>query len=197
MSTQNCSSIFLKGKRVSLRPLLRSDVPFLLRWINNPEVYHYLSAYLPKMEADEEAWLDSLAKQKDTHIVLMILVEDVPIGTMGIHNINWKDRVATTGAMIGEKEYQGRGYGSEAKMILLNYAFNVLNLRKICSSVIEFNERSYRYNLKCGYTVEGRLREHVFKEGRYWDQILMAVFRDNWLPLWEKFKKEQLLSTRE
>ncbi len=62
---------------------------------------------------------------------------------MGIHRINWKDRTATTGAVIGEKAYWDKGYGSEAKMLVLDYAFNMLNLRKICSQVLAFNKRSH------------------------------------------------------
>ena len=185
---QDINIVFLNGKRVVLRPLLKIDIPRLLRWTNDPEVRKYVLRYLPVMEAHEDLWFEALSKDKE-NIVLMIVVDNVAIGTMGIHRINWKDGVATTGAIIGEKEYWGNGYGSEAKMILLNYAFNTLNLRKICSTVIAFNERSYHYNLKCGYLVEGRLKEHMYKDGAYWDEILMAVFKKDWLPLWEKFKE--------
>jgi len=182
--------VFLQSKRVVLRPLLKEDVPLLIRWINDPEVSQYLSVYMPMMEADENEWFENLHKRKPYDIVLAIVVDRKAIGTMGIHGINMKDRVATTGALIGEKEYWGKGYGSEAKMLLLNYAFNTLNLRKVCSAVFAFNERSYKYSLKCGYKEEGRRREQFYRHGKYWDEILLAVFRDDWLPLWEKFAKE-------
>jgi RimJ/RimL family protein N-acetyltransferase len=93
--------------------------------------------------------------------------------------------------MIGEKEYWGKGYGTEAKMLLLHYAFDTLNLRKICSSVISFNERSHKYSLKCGYKEEGRRKAQLFRDGKYWDEIQLAVFRKDWLLLWKKFQAEQ------
>jgi RimJ/RimL family protein N-acetyltransferase len=110
---------------------------------------------------------------------------------MGLHHISWIHRTATTGALIGEAQYRGNGYGTEAKMLLLDYAFRTLNLRKVCSNVIAFNERSQRYNEKCGYQVEGTQRKHIFRGGVYHDLILMAVFCEDWLPLWEAWKSQE------
>lgn len=184
---------FLKGKRLILRPILKKDIPYLLRWINDEDVTQYLATYLPMMEADQEKWLEALAKDKQTNLVFMIVTTDgKPIGTMGLHHINWQNRVAITGALIGEKEYWGKGYGTEAKMLLLNYAFNTLNLRKVCSSVFSCNKRSYAYQVKCGYVEEGRRRRQFYKKGRYWDEILMAVFKKDWLPLWREYRKTHL-----
>jgi RimJ/RimL family protein N-acetyltransferase len=117
----------------------------------------------------------------------MLVVGGIPIGTMGIHGIDYRHGIATTGALIGEPEYWGKGYGSEAKMLLLEYAFNTLNLRKINSEVIAYNERSTQYSLKCGYKIEGRRRLEHFAKGEYWDVIQLAVFREDWQPLWEAF----------
>lgn len=184
---------FLKGKRLYLRPPLRADIPHFLRWINDEDVTQYLAVNFPVMWAEEEQWFENLQKRKETVLVLVIVTnEGVPIGTMGLQNIKWVDRVATTGAMIGEKEFLGRGYGTEAKMLLLNYAFNILNLRKICSEVLAYNRRSYAYQIKCGYKEEGIRRRQYYKKGRYWDAILMAVFKKDWLPIWKKYKKENL-----
>ncbi len=181
---------FRKGPRLELRPILEADVPLLLPWINDPEVSMYLKVYLPMMEADEQEFVQKLHKQKPEHIVLMIVAEGKPIGTIGLHGVDYRNRRATTGTLIGEKECWGKGYGTEAKMLLLEYAFHTLNLRKVCSNVYAFNERSIRYSKRCGYTEEGRLKEHHFAGGRYWDQICLAVFKTDWEPLWEQFATE-------
>lgn len=179
--------IFLAGRRVELRPLSKSDIPHLMRWINDPEIRNFIANNFPKMEASEEAWLDHLSKS-DTDIILAIVTKKGKfIGTMGIHGIKWVDRTATTGALIGEKEYWGKGYGSEAKLLLLNYAFNTLGLRKICSSVIAFNKRSYNYSAKVGYKEEGRLKKQNFRNGKYWDLIQLAIFRKDFIPFWKKY----------
>ena len=182
--------VFLQSKRVILRPVLEEDTPALLRWINDPEVNQYLLTYLPQMEGDQREWIERVRKRKSNDITLVIVADNKPIGTMGLHRIEWVNRVATTGALIGEKEYWGKGYGSEAKMLFLDYAFNRLNLRKIYSDVIAFNKRSVRYSLKCGYKKEARLKKRHFRFGKYWDEVLLSVKRKDWLPLWKKFTKK-------
>src|SRR3989344_8280763 len=181
--------VFLKGKSVNLRPVFKSDLPQIVRWINDPEVRNFLNAHLPQSEQDEERWLENLSKNKDTDLVLVIeTTEGRVIGLMGLHKINWRDRVAITGALIGEKEYWGKGFGTDAKVTLLNYAFNTLNLHKICSGVIAFNGRSLQYSLHCGYKIEGRSRKQVFKRGKYWDLIQLGLFKNEWLPIWRHYQ---------
>ncbi|HEY4474765.1 MAG TPA: GNAT family N-acetyltransferase, partial [Candidatus Paceibacterota bacterium] len=104
--------VFLIGRRVNLRPFLRTDIPTLTRWINDPEVREFVASTLPQTEKQEEEWFNKLGAS-DKDIVLGIETkEGVLIGSMGIHKINWRDRICTTGALIGEKEYWGKGYGT-------------------------------------------------------------------------------------
>ena len=189
MTENSQKLIFLVGRRVNLRPFSRADIPTLTRWINDPEVRQFVLATLPFIEQQEEEWFNKLGKD-DKNIVLGIETkEGVLIGSMGIHRIEWRDRICTTGALIGEKEYWGKGYGTDAKMLLLDYIFNTLNLRKVCSAVIAYNKRSLHYSLRCGYKIEGRRRKHHFKKGRYWDLIELGLFREEWLPIWKRYKK--------
>jgi RimJ/RimL family protein N-acetyltransferase len=108
---------------------------------------------------------------------------------MGIHRINWKDRTANTGAFIGEKQYWGKGYGTDAKMVLIDYAFNTLGLRKLSSHVYAFNERSIAYSKHCGYVEEGRLIRQRFIEGEYHDEVILSLFKEQWLPYWDAYQK--------
>ena len=171
--------VFLRGERVNLRPLERSDLARITRWINDPEVRYYLDAYLPMSESEEEEWLEDLGKRKPNDIVLAIVTtQGEHIGNIALHRINWRDRTAITGTVIGEKRYWNQGLGTEAKMLLLDYAFNTLNLRRILSQVLAFNERSITYSKKCGYVEEGRLRLHIFRNGQYHDVVNLGVFRE-------------------
>lgn len=180
---------FLKGKKTTLRPARESDIPYFIRWMNDPEVRIFVNRFFPLTEGEEKVWFDNLSKNTDKSVFLVIEVKGKPIGTMGVHNINWIDRVGTTGAIIGEKEYWDKGYGTDAKMVFLDYLFNTLNLRKIMSQVKAFNGRSVAYSLHCGYKVEGRLRKHLFTNGEYHDEVLLGLFREEWLPYWKKYQK--------
>jgi RimJ/RimL family protein N-acetyltransferase len=183
----NPGVVFLSGKKTNLRPVSREDVPKMLRWINDPEVRRYLASIYPVTQKFEEDWVDGLGKDKNNVTLIIETKDGEAIGLMGLHKIHWVDRSATTGALIGEKSYWGKGYGVDAKMALLDYAFNTLNLHRVSSDVFEFNERSLKYSLRCGYKIEGRRREALFREGRLWDKIELGVLHEEWIPIWEKY----------
>lgn len=189
MSENKQRPIFLVGRIVNLRPLSKTDIPTLTRWVNDHKIREFVYATLPQTEEKEEEWLNKL-NTDDKNIVLGIETkEGTHIGLMGIHRINWMDRTCFTGALIGEKEYWGKGYGTDAKMFILDYIFNVLNLRKVCSGVIAYNKRSLHYSLHCGYKIEGTRKKQIFKKGKYWDLIELGLFKHEWLPIWRKYKK--------
>ncbi len=181
--------VFLLGKTVNLRPVSREDIPKILVWINDPEVRQFVASVYPTTQKFEEDWVDGLGKDKDNIVVVIETKEGKAIGLMGLHRIDWVNRVATTGALIGDKEYWGKGFGSDAKMVLLDYAFNTLNLHRINSDVIAFNERSLNYSLRCGYKIEGKKRQAMFRHGKYWDRIELGLLREEWIPVWENYQK--------
>lgn len=189
--------IFINGKRLYLRPPHKSDLPTLVRWFNDPEVRIFLNQRYPMTESSEEKWLEGLAERKNDIVLVIVLkgrtpAQDRPIGNIGIHGIERENGIATTGAAIGEKDCWGKGYGTEAKMILLEYAFNTLNLRKIYSRVLAINPRSRAYSEKCGYVLEAILPKHHFRQGRYVDELVLAVYADAWRTLWEKTKRRYM-----
>jgi RimJ/RimL family protein N-acetyltransferase len=182
--------VFLKGRHVTLRPPAKADAAIMTRWINDPDVRQFVTTSYPIDEDAEAAYLVD-ANKPGKNVFLVIEVDGRPIGTMGLHNINLIDRTCTTGTIIGEKDCWGKGYGTDAKMALLEYAFDSLGLRKIHSSVIAYNKRSLAYSLKCGYIEEGRRRQRFFKKGRYHDEILLGILRKEWQPrhkLWKAGK---------
>lgn len=190
----NTPIIFLEGKKTILRPLNKeTDIPSLVAWINDPDIRRFIANYLPFTVSMEEQWFESRSKDTHHHIVLGIEArvdnKYVFIGTMGLHDIDWKHRFLITGAMIGEKKYWGQGFGTDAKMTVLDYVFNTLNMHKVCSDVISYNKRSLNYSLHCGYTVEGVRKKHFFQQGKYYDVIELGLFKKDWLPIWRAYQK--------
>ncbi len=193
MSTNQSTPVkFLVGKRLYLRPISEADLERVTVWINDPDVRQYLAAYLPQSEQDEREWIQGLSKRKDTDLVFAIVLKEnnEQIGNIGLHGINHRQGTAHTGTLIGRKDLWSKGYGSEAKMILLDYAFGTLNLRKINTSVFATNPRSLKCQEKCGYQREGVLKQQRRLNHEWVDEVLLAVFREDFLPLWEKFKED-------
>lgn len=145
-----------------------------------------LTIYLPMMEIGEEKWIEDLGTSQ-TGVDIVFVIEAcegesyVPIGNCGLHKINWKDRDAEAGMAIGEKSFWSKGYGSEALGLLLKYGFDQLNLHRISAGAYGFNERSINTLQKNGFEIEGKARLSVFKNGKYWDKILLGILRDEWL----------------
>ena len=172
---------FLIGASIYLRPLERSDAPMVQTWINDPEVARTLTRYRPVNLQNEEEFIDKLTHGEDTlPLVIVVKETDRPIGVMGLHQIDFKNRHACFGILLGEKEEWVKGYGTEATSLIVRHAFETLNLNRVWLYVHEYNQRGVRAYEKAGFRLEGRLRQDVFRGGRYWDTLVMGVLRDEW-----------------
>ncbi len=169
------------GERVRLRAIEREDVPRFVRWFNDPEVRQFLTMYRPLSRAEEERWVESLASRRED-VVLAIEVRAgdqwVHIGNVGLHRIDWKNRTATLGIVIGEREYWGKGYGTEAVRTMLRYAFEELGLNRVELETYSFNPRAIRCYEKAGFKREGVRRQALYRNGKFHDVILMGILRD-------------------
>jgi RimJ/RimL family protein N-acetyltransferase len=97
-----------------------------------------------------------------------------------LNGINAKDHNATFGIAMGDKKYWSKGYGSEAAALIIKYGFEQLNLHRINSGVLSFNDRSIRMHLKLGFREEGRRREIIFRNGAYCDEVMFGLLREEW-----------------
>ena len=174
----------LKGKRINLVPIKKEDIESFLKWFNDPEITQYLVMYRPMTRMEEEDWFDNLKNRKDTiHLSIVIPSEDGSeklIGNCGIHNINWKNRVGEVGIVIGEKEYQNRGYGTEVMELLLEYGFNTVNLNRIELYVYDYNVSAIKSYKKVGFIEEGRKRQFMWNKGKFHDAIMMSILAEEW-----------------
>jgi RimJ/RimL family protein N-acetyltransferase len=178
--------IVLKGNKVTLRPVKRADIPNFLIWFNDPEVTQYMGRFLPLTEMEEEKWVDTLAGDNTrVNFVIEAVGTEIPkaIGTLGFHAMRSKDREATFGIGIGDKEYWSHGYGTEAASLLIKFGFEQLNLHRISSEVFGFNERSQKMHLKLGFKEEGRKRSSMFINGQYWDVVMYGILESEWREL--------------
>jgi RimJ/RimL family protein N-acetyltransferase len=165
-----------------LRPLEREDAPAIIGWLNDPEVTRTLLWHRPINLAAEEAFIESAYARDRTDLLLGIaLVEsDELIGSCGLREVDARARHASFGIVIGAKERWGQGLGSEAVRLIVEVGFARLNLNRIWLLVHEDNERGIRAYERAGFRREGLLREHAFREGRYVNEVLMGILREEW-----------------
>lgn len=172
---------FLVGEKVYLRPLELKDAPVMQAWVNDQKVIRNLLLHRPVNLQNEEDFVRRAAEGKEL-IALGIAVKrtDRLIGTTGLFGLDWKNRQAGFGIEIGVKREWGKGYGTEATRLVVGYGFETLNLNRVWLEVIEDNARGKRAYERVGFRTEGVLRQRAFREGRYWDAILMALLREDW-----------------
>ncbi len=169
----------IEGKLVRLRAVEPEDAENAFRWMNDREVTRNLMARYPFSLESEREWVKGAGKPLDFGNTRFAVEtkEGVHIGHCGLHAANAESRHAELGIMIGEKEYWGRGFGTDTMLTLLRFAFEQMNLHKVKLGVFEFNERGLAMYTKLGFVEEGRFRDDLFQDGRYWDLIRMSILR--------------------
>ncbi len=172
----------ITGKRIRLRAIERRDIPTFVRWFNDPEVRQYLEMLMPMSQAQEERWFEAYLDKGDSHIWGIETLDGSLIGNLGLSSIDWQNRQAVLGIVIGEKEYWDNGYGTEAITTLLRFAFEEMNLHRVSLRVFDYNQRAIRCYEKCGFMQEGRLRQARFHGGEYHDELVMGILRADFAP---------------
>jgi RimJ/RimL family protein N-acetyltransferase len=173
------------GERVRLRATERADIKKFYAWVNDPDVTRYLSLYLPMSIVDEENWFDAMTKRDQSEKTLVIEVRDdndwKTIGNCGVFGIDPVSRFGELGIMLGEKDEWNKGYGTEVMLLLVRHCFDTLNFNRVFLRVYAENLRAKRSYEKAGFVEEGRLREAVYKHGKYDDVIVMSILRSEWI----------------
>ena len=165
----------LYGEKTRLRRIEREDIPTFVRWFADPEVRNYLLINSPISHAQEEKWFESKLADEDSELFAVETLDGTHIGNIELFDFRHVHRQAELGVVLGEKAYWSQGYGSDAIRVLLRFAFRELNLHRIQLRVYEDNERGIRCYRKCGFQVEGRLRDAVYRQGRYFDVLMMGI----------------------
>jgi RimJ/RimL family protein N-acetyltransferase len=170
-----------KGELVRLAPINKDSIPTYLSWFRDYEVQRWVLSVMPLTAEAETAWYDETVESKNVFpFEIHTLEDDHLIGSCSIFDIDTRNRSAELGIVIGEKDYWGKGYGSDAVRTLLNFAFGEVNLNRVYLRVFAYNQRAIRSYKKCGFQHEGTARQAQFREGRYHDVHLMAILFEEW-----------------
>lgn len=171
------------GEKIRLREYRKEDVKKAQEYVNDPEIKKLLNPGVPFLYTfeDEQRWFDSLSATKENYsFAIETLKDNRYIGGCGVNSIDWKNSVALIGIFIGDKDYLGKGYGTDAMKTLIKFIFDQMNLNKIKLQVFSFNERAIKSYQKCGFKKEGILRSEIFRDGKYYDEIVMGLLRDEY-----------------
>lgn len=157
------------------------DAPHMARW-NQDSEYQQLASSGPATLWTEKQIQEWMEKHSDDMYAFTIrsLDDDRVIGEIDLSEINWCARDACVGIGIGEREFWGKGYGTDAMNLILRYAFGSLNLNRVSLNVFEYNPRAIQCYSKAGFREEGRLRQWMRRAGERYDLIYMGILREEW-----------------
>lgn len=182
-----------QGSRVKLTAITEQDAEMYSSWSNDSEYLRNLDTDYARSRSSEEYRSNIQATMSDlTQIEFGIrqLDNQELIGFAALHGIEWNNRAAHLAIGIGDREYRGKGYGTEAMGLLLRYAFHELNLNRVGLDVNGNNAAAIRAYEKCGFTVEGRIREGILRDGLKIDRIYMGLLYCEWKARCSPLKNE-------
>lgn len=182
----------LVGERVTLGPITEEMLPTFIQWFADPEVTRFLTFRYPFTLDAEREWFRKIGENPNEVVwAVFVGAANAPakssapphtrlIGTTGIHQINWPNRRAITGNLIGEKSEWGKGYGSEAVQLRTRWAFEEMGLQKLFTKAFMDNMGSRRVLEKAGYKQYGVARRDEWRAGKWHDMWLADILSDEW-----------------
>ena len=173
---------FISGSLVTLRRHVPANVAAFQRWYSDPEVARlarYQDGPMRPDEIDRFFQLRALGSESLT-MAIHAASTDRLVGSCAFSAVDGENGSAMYHITIGEKDIWGHGLGTEATQLMLDHAFGTLGLHRIALTVFEFNERAIRAYVRCGFIIEGRARESIWRDGRWWDELAMSVLSSEW-----------------
>jgi RimJ/RimL family protein N-acetyltransferase len=169
---------FLKGEKYLLRPLTSEDVEGNYRyWLNDPEITLYNShGRFPRSENYLRNYINTTSSLTD--IIVLAIIDssnDMHVGNISLQCINWVDRSAEIAFLLGDKTYWGTGVMLECGSLLINHAFNSLNLHRVYCGTSSENIGMQKLAVKLGMLQEGVRKEAIFNNGKYYDIIEFGI----------------------
>ncbi|MDP3729468.1 MAG: GNAT family protein [bacterium] len=182
---------FLSSDKIVLRPLdPQKDAADVMRWINDPEVTQFMFyGQLPSHYEHTTAFLRAMDNPEHTNIVFTVLdaATKKSIGFAGLYEIDWISRRAEFRILIGEKDFWGKGYGTEITQLLTWFGFDRLNLNRIDLGVTSDNKGAITTYTRAGFVYEFTRKQFMYRNSRYYDADFMVLFRDQY---YDKFFEE-------
>ena len=169
----------LKGEKVILKPIKVSEAKNFLRWFKDSKVTRFLRIEGRDLNLKKERdIIKNIRKNKNKMVWSIYTKEGKHIGDSGLHELDLKrNKKATWGIVIGEKNYWNQGYGTDTLRTILRFCFTKLKLNRVELSVYPPNIAGFKLYTKCGFKKEGIKRRSIMKRGKYLDEIIMGILK--------------------
>ncbi|WP_313233176.1 UDP-4-amino-4,6-dideoxy-N-acetyl-beta-L-altrosamine N-acetyltransferase [Tissierella praeacuta] len=176
---------------LELVKIAKDDLEQIMHWRMKPEVTKYMYTDPVLTLETQEKWFDSIKNDASVKY-WMIKIDGVKIGVINLRDIDYINRRCTWGYYIGDNSFRGRGIASTLECNIYDYVFNILNLNKFWCEVFSFNEKVISIHEKFGSIIEGTLKQHIYKNGEFFDIVMMAITKDRWEEIKDNYSYEKI-----
>jgi UDP-4-amino-4,6-dideoxy-N-acetyl-beta-L-altrosamine N-acetyltransferase len=176
-------------KDIELIPVNIKDIELIREWRNSLEVsqYMYTDDFITKEQ--QTSWFNKISQEENSRYWI-VKYEDKKIGVASITNIDRINRKCFWGFYLENTEIRGKGIGAKIEFNVLKVVFDEMNLNKLCGEVFSFNEKVVNMHEKFGFRREGYLRNHIFKNNKFHDVVIIGLLSSEWNQLKESLRNK-------
>ena len=170
------------NKKIFLSPVEEENIEQLRQWRNRPDLRQYFREYKEISKISQLKWFTKHVNEDPNEINFEIhdYESNKLIGHCVLSQIKWTNRTSEFGIYIGDDSFLGKGYGKDALETLIKYGFEEICLNRIWAEVYSINENALNLYKKVGFEVEGILKQHVYKNGKFIDSFLIGLLKEKW-----------------
>ena len=178
--------------KIILKKIQYEDLEEIMIWRTSPEVTRFFYTDPMLDITKQEEWYYSI--QNNEHCKYwMITVGNKAVGILGLTNIDLLTKECGLTWYIADKEYKGKGIGKTIQLNLIEYVFNKLKFVRFYSEVFSFNKGAINLHLKCGLEIEGTMKEHIFKNGEFYDVVIMSITESRWKKIKSEYQFDEVV----
>jgi RimJ/RimL family protein N-acetyltransferase len=175
----------LRGERVYLRPLEPEDAEIIHRWYEDTRLQTLMGDLPLSLAARRQRYEDAVKSDGSDafRFVICLLEDDRAIGRTDLFALDRTNGSCSFGIALGEPATWGDGLGTDAVDAVVDFAFGQLRMERVWLGTADDNPRAHAAYRKAGFSLEGRLRRAYYQDGRWIDELRMAILRDEWAAL--------------
>lgn len=178
--------------KIKFKRIDENDLEILMNWRNNEEVSRYLFSSPKLVMADQLNWYEKYKNDK-SQIRWIIYADDIPIGSSYLVDIDYNNKRCESGWFIAERQYRSMNMTLTIRWNVFDYVFETLGLNRQYGYVLAENKGLVRFARVGGPEIEGMMKEHIFKDGRFLDVYILGITQTMWKEKKEQFEYDRII----
>ena len=162
-------------KKLELKKIRKEDLRSIIKWRNDSEIMKYNTQYFLLNMEYEEKWYDDIIKKDSKNKMFVFKYGKDIVGVGGLIHLDNQNKNADVAIILGETRIHGKGFGTKALQMLIDYGFFKMKLHRIGADIFEYNKISVKLFEKLGFTKEGVLNDYLWRSGKWWNLYKYSI----------------------